>query len=151
MEKVVMEIANFQQVDERIASSGQPGRDAFAAIAGQGYSSVINLALPSSENAIPDEGALVTGAGMNYFHIPVEWQAPKLSQFKLFASVMEAHAREKVWVHCALNMRTSCFIYLYRVIHGGVERDQAMESMRKVWDCNESWSIFIRQVEADAK
>jgi protein tyrosine phosphatase (PTP) superfamily phosphohydrolase (DUF442 family) len=143
-----MDVMNYQQVDQRIATSGQPKRTEFPQIAESGFGTVINLGLPSSEGAILDEGGLVTSAGMNYFHIPVEWQAPKLSQFLLFSSVMNAQLEEKVWVHCALNMRTSCFVYLYRVVHQGVSPEVAMEAVRKVWQPNEIWSGFISRAEA---
>lgn len=142
-----MDVMNFLQIDQRIATSGQPRRAEFSLIADAGYAAVVNLGLPSSEGAILDEGGLVTSAGMNYFHIPVEWQSPKLAQFQLFSDVMNALAEKNVWVHCALNMRTSCFVYLYAVVHQGVGRGVAMEKMEKVWHPNEIWSDFILRVE----
>jgi protein tyrosine phosphatase (PTP) superfamily phosphohydrolase (DUF442 family) len=146
-----MDILNYLQVEEFIASSGQPERDQFSWIAGKGYASVINLALPSSERALADEGALVTASGMNYVHIPVEWQAPKQRQFELFANVMKAHVDRKVWVHCALNFRASCFIYLYRVLCQGVARNDARVVMNEIWECNEIWSGFVENMEAQSQ
>src|SRR5450756_117291 len=35
-----------------------------------------NLALPTSDNAIPNEGSVVTSLGMAYVHIPVDFKAP---------------------------------------------------------------------------
>jgi hypothetical protein len=40
---------------------------------------VINLAMPNSENAIPEEGYIVTARSMTYVHIPVPFDAPMLS------------------------------------------------------------------------
>lgn len=142
-----MDIMNFQQIDERLATSGQPQRAQFAMIAEAGYEAVINLALPTSEGAILDEGGLVTSAGMNYCHIPVEWQSPKLRQFQLFSRVMNALEDKNVWVHCALNMRASSFVYLYSVIHQGVDKSVARERMQNIWQPNEIWSDFILRVE----
>ena len=142
-----MDVMNFLQIDQRIATSGQPRRAEFSLIADAGYAAVVNLGLPSSEGAILDEGGLVTSAGMNYFHIPVEWQSPKLAQFQLFSGVMKALDEKDVWVHCALNMRTSCFVYLYAVVHQGVDRRLAMERVEKVWHPNEIWSGFVDHAE----
>ena len=46
-------IRNFLQIDEHLATSGMPRPDDFAAIAREGYRLVINLAMPTSDNAVP--------------------------------------------------------------------------------------------------
>ena len=66
-----MDILNYVKVDDLISTSGQPREEQFAAIAGQGFRNVVNLALPTSDNAIAGEGDIVAGLGMNYFHLPV--------------------------------------------------------------------------------
>ncbi|WP_217651847.1 protein tyrosine phosphatase family protein [Hydrococcus rivularis] len=104
---VMQEIVNYYQITDKIATSGQPTREQFQKIADAGYESVINLALPSSKNALADEGTIVAGLGMAYFHIPVVWEAPKLDDVRLFFDVMKSLSDRKVWVHCALNMNES--------------------------------------------
>ena len=142
-----MNIVNFLQIDESIASSGQPDRNDFGQIAALGYKTIINLAMPTSDKAIADEGALVTRAGMNYVHIPVEWEAPARHQFEFFSSIMAAQGSQKTWVHCALNMRASSFIYLYRRSHLGVEKSVAQASLTKIWQPNEVWSGYIQDLD----
>jgi hypothetical protein len=56
---------------------------------------------------------------------------------------MDAHRDEKLWVHCAANMRVSAFLGLYRVIKQGWEPERAFELMHGLWQPNEVWSAFI--------
>jgi len=43
-------------------------------IARMGYEAVVSLAMHDSEGAIPDEGSIVAGLEMSYFHIPVPFE-----------------------------------------------------------------------------
>jgi Putative phosphatase (DUF442) len=78
------EITNFVQLTEDIGTSGQPQREQFALIKDAGYDAVINLALPTSDHAIPDEGSVVTGLGMSYSHVPVVFENPTLDNLRTF-------------------------------------------------------------------
>ncbi len=61
MKKMAMEdIVNYLYISEHMASSGQPEEHQFKEIALAGYQVVINLAMPDSDNAVPEEGYLVT-------------------------------------------------------------------------------------------
>lgn len=102
---------NFYQVTEDIGTSGQPTREQFADIARQGYSSVINLAMHDSDNAIPEEGNIVASLGLSYFHIPVPFDQPTAEHVKKFIRLMKVLEGEKIFVHCALNARVSAFVY----------------------------------------
>lgn len=107
------EITNYVRMADDIGSSGQPTREQFAAIAEAGYQVVVNLALPSSDHAIPEEGSIVTGLGMRFVHIPVDFAAPTAADLKQFIGVMEAFRGSKIWVHCVVNARVSAFLYHY--------------------------------------
>ena len=52
-----MSIFNYFQVTDNIASSGQPTSNQFDEIAEDGYSAIINLAMPDHENSIATEGS----------------------------------------------------------------------------------------------
>lgn len=143
-----MDIINFVQVSEKIASSGQPSESDFEKIAKLGYQTIINLALITSDSAIPTEGNIVTDLGMSYVHIPVQWESPTLAQFRLFSAIMSEHANLKVWVHCALNMRVSAFIYIYNKLYLGVPDEQASQKLKAVWQPNAIWEQFIETVQA---
>ncbi len=145
-----MNIINFTELGERLSTSGQPAAADFKTIAAQGFSTVINLALPSSDHALPDEGAIVTALGMNYVHIPVRWEAPRTDQFRRFAGLMRQLGDEKIWVHCALNMRVSCFMYLYRRHELGWPEVEAREPMDAIWNPRDypAWAEFVDNVAA---
>ena len=53
------DIYNFLQLSDSIATSGQPTTEQFSAIKDSGYKIVINLALQTSSNALPDEKQIV--------------------------------------------------------------------------------------------
>ena len=136
-------IKNYVKVSESIATSDQPARGDFPEIANAGYSAVVNLATGTSPDAIPDEGEVAAGEGMAYYHIPVVWTAPEISNLDRFFSVMDSLGGEKVWVHCVLNMRASAFVYLYRLINLGVPEEEARGPMDEVWEPDEIWRGFI--------
>jgi protein tyrosine phosphatase (PTP) superfamily phosphohydrolase (DUF442 family) len=140
------DIYNFLKISNRIATSGQPTSEQFSAIKKAGYEFIINLALPESSNALPDEKQIVENQGMQYIHIPVVWENPTLENVTEFFRVMEAIADKQVFVHCAANMRVSAFMYLYRRLHQGMSDEDAKKDLQKIWSPNETWQSFIEQV-----
>lgn len=139
----VEQIRNYLPISESLGTAGQPTRQQFADVEAAGYRVVVNLAMPDSTNALPDERQLVTEQGMEYVHIPVVWDAPTLDDLERFLAVMDAHQSHKVFVHCALNMRVSCFVFLYRIIRQGVPPEVAGETLRRIWEPNAVWQSFI--------
>jgi protein tyrosine phosphatase (PTP) superfamily phosphohydrolase (DUF442 family) len=107
------EILNYIKINELISTSGQPSVEQFKDIADNEYEVVINLALHNASNAIENEDKVVTSLKMAYFHIPVDFDNPKISDLKLFLNLLQALGANKVWVHCALNYRVSAFMYVY--------------------------------------
>lgn len=147
---MVQSITNYIQITEDLYTSGQPTEEQFKLIREQGVDMVMNLAMPDSDSAIANEGYLVTSLGMNYVHIPVVWEAPKMKQFILFRDVLRLHRYSKVWVHCALNWRVSSFIYLYKVIELNVSQNQAYSELLRVWQPNAHWLAFFERVQAQS-
>jgi protein tyrosine phosphatase (PTP) superfamily phosphohydrolase (DUF442 family) len=105
---------------------------------------VINLALHDDPRySLPDERGTVQSLGLTYVHIHVQFSMPNEGDLLAFFAAMEAHRSEKIWVHCAANMRVTAFLGLYRVIRQGWESARAFELMRGVWQPNQVWSSFI--------
>ena len=142
-----MEITNYYQVSDHVATSGQPTQEQFQIIATADYDAIINLALPTSTNALANEGAIVAGLGMTYFHIPVVWEAPQLDDVQLFFGVMELLKTRRVWVHCALNWRVSCFVYLYQKHILKLPEDEARTPMTELWQPEGVWQQLIQDAE----
>jgi uncharacterized protein (TIGR01244 family) len=139
------EIYNFLPLTEDLLTSGQPTREQFSLIAAVGVKTVINLALQTSSSALPEEETLVKSLGMNYVHIPVIWESPTRANLESFFFTMEAQSGEKVFVHCAANMRVSAFVALYRILRLGWDRNKAFQSTYYIWDpfTDEVWGKFI--------
>ena len=146
-----MDVINYLEVSEHISTSGQPSAEDFATIAKIGYQTVINLALSSSDNAIVHEGDIVTRLGMTYLHIPVQFDRPQTAQFELFAHALQQQAEDRVWVHCALNMRVSAFMYLYNTLYRKLPEADAQQLLQQVWQPNPVWAEFIGTVQQNHK
>jgi protein tyrosine phosphatase (PTP) superfamily phosphohydrolase (DUF442 family) len=146
------DITNYIQMTDDIGSSGQPTREQFAMIAAAGYAAVINLALPTSDHAIPDEGSLVTGSGMSYFHIPVDFAAPTLNDLKTFIGLMRTMEGngQSVWVHCVVNARVSAFLYHYLRRVRGLDEPTSRSPILARWEpqMDEVWREFLAHDEA---
>lgn len=139
------DIINYYQVNPNLATSGQPTATQFQLIAQNNYQVMINLALPSSDNALADEGAIVTELGLIYIHIPVVWESPRVEEVKLFYDLMTIFKDRKVWVHCAKNMRVSCFIYLWQKHLLKLPEEQASYSMKEIWQPQGVWQKLIEE------
>jgi protein tyrosine phosphatase (PTP) superfamily phosphohydrolase (DUF442 family) len=137
-------IRNFLRLDDRLATSGMPQPDDFAALRQAGFDVVINLALPTSDHALPNEGELVSTQGMTYIHIPVNFESPQPADFDRFTRVMDACAGQRVFVHCAANMRVSAFVFLHRLKHGE-ESALPENDLKKIWQLDGVWLEFVNQ------
>lgn len=139
-------IINYFPYAPNLATGGQPTPAQLDALAAAGYEVVINLAMPTSTNALPNEAELAAAAGMDYIAIPVVWENPTLDDLARFFEAMDATANRRVFVHCALNWRVSSFMYLYRVLKLGVPREEAVWDLLSIWEPDETWSAFIAKV-----
>jgi protein tyrosine phosphatase (PTP) superfamily phosphohydrolase (DUF442 family) len=140
------DIRNFVQMTDTVGTSGQPTVEQFGEIAKAGYSSVINLATPDSDDAIADEGTVVTSLGMKYVHIPVPFDAPTKQHLRSFIRVMRTIDGEKVWVHCVVNARVSAFMYHYLKIDKAYEDDAAKNQLLRRWEpkMDPAWIKFLQ-------
>lgn len=140
----VSDIYNYRGVDDSLATGGQPTEGQLAAAARAGFEVVINLALHDDPRySLPDEPGLVQSLGMEYIHIPVQFDAPGEDDMLKFFAAMDQHESKKILVHCAANMRVSAFLGLYRVIEQNWSKEAAFELMKSVWEPNAVWSSFI--------
>ena len=140
-----MDIQNYLVLNKQLITGGQPSKDSFKKLSKKGVVVVINL-LPSHQNPIENEEFLVAENNMDYIHIPVDWDNPKKTDFNSFVMAMKKHQGKKIFVHCAMNMRVSAFIYLYRILHDNFHKEKAKESMEKIWKPSGTWAEFIEKV-----
>ncbi len=142
----VTDIYHFLPLTDHLLTSGQPSRSQFEPVAGSGVETVINLALDTSDHALPDEAEIVENLGMEYVHIPVLWEAPARADLDRFMDAMDARQGKKLLVHCAANMRVSAFVALYRVLRQGWDWEKAAVDVRRIWDPDQNpvWREFIQ-------
>ena len=136
-------IFNYLQLDDRVATSGQFTEAQFDLIKAAGYELVINLAPASAENALGNEDEVLEELDLEYCHLPVVFQSPKLDDLERFIAVFEANQDKKIWVHCAANMRVSAFFFKYRTQRLGWSVEDAITDLHEVWQPIRVWQRFI--------
>jgi protein tyrosine phosphatase (PTP) superfamily phosphohydrolase (DUF442 family) len=137
---------NFLRYSSKLSSGGSPTLQDLEAARDSGCEVVINLALPTSPGAIPEEGDHVRRLGMQYIPIPVIWETPTRQNLMDFFDAMHACRERSVFVHCVMNMRVSAFIYLYRILRLGVDPQEARENLIKIWEPDGVWLDFIQSM-----
>lgn len=141
------EIYNYLQLNENLSSSGMPTAEQMKEVAEAGVKVVINLALKTSPNALADEDKIVESLGMEYIHIPVQWENPTRQDLEDFFNAMDTHRNQKVHVHCQANYRATAFITLYRVLREGWKQEDALLIMEKIWNPEDFpvWQKFMEE------
>ena len=139
-------IANVLPVTHEWLTGGQPKPDQLAALATHGYQVVINLAEERSPGYLPDEEWIVARLGMRYEHLPISWDAPSEDGFASFSSLLDTYAGQRIFVHCAANMRVSAMLYLYRIVHQGIREERARADLNAIWAPNETWRALVEQI-----
>jgi len=140
------DIFNFIQLDDRVATSGQPTEAQFGLVKEAGYSTVINLAPKSHENALGNEDEILERMGIRYIHLPVVFTNPTREDFDRFVDVLESCDDDRIWVHCAANMRVSAFFFKYRTERLGWSSDEAETDLHRIWEPGKVmgvWQTFI--------
>jgi protein tyrosine phosphatase (PTP) superfamily phosphohydrolase (DUF442 family) len=136
-------IYHWRRLDHRITTSGQPTEEQLADIRALGVKHIVNLALHTHEKALPDEAASVNKLGMEYIHIPVDFQNPTERDFRQFCSVMRQLKDAPVHVHCIANYRVTAFFYRYRRDVLGIDEATARTEMEAIWHPEGVWAAFI--------
>ena len=149
VEEQLKQIQAFLPLSDTVGTAGQPTAAQFADIEAAGYQSIVNLAQVNSTDAIPEEADIVTQLGMEYVHIPVDWETPSLDDLARFFEVMEHRSDTQVFVHCAKNMRVSAFMYLYRVTRQQVAAEDALEDVYQIWMPIPHWQAFMDRAIAE--
>jgi protein tyrosine phosphatase (PTP) superfamily phosphohydrolase (DUF442 family) len=143
------DIFNYHKVDDQVITGGQPTADQLKSAAEEGFNTVVNLATERPDSPF-DEASLVRSLGMAYYHIPVEWDHPKASDFEAFEGLVQQLGTGKTLIHCAANFRVTAFYSLYAMKHLGWSEAQADEFRKPVWQGSDYpvWEKFIGDLKA---
>ena len=137
-------IINYIQINDNIATSGQPTKKQFKQIAQEGYEIVINLAVCHSEGRIEEEDKVVTDLGMNYIHIPVEFEEPTEKNLLDFIEILDLLSHKKIWVHCIMNYRVSAFMYVFHKYVLRTPFDEIDLSVLEEWGPSQQWQDIMK-------
>jgi protein tyrosine phosphatase (PTP) superfamily phosphohydrolase (DUF442 family) len=134
---------NVVEISERLVTSGQPSAMALASLKALGFDAVIYLAPATVSDAVPEEPRIVTGQGLVFINLPVQFDAPSARDYETFAALLKGLGTRKVLVHCQINLRASSFVFLYRVLALGDVPRQAYEALSSVWVPHGPWRRLI--------
>lgn len=136
------DIFNWQRIDDRITTSGQPSEEQLGAIRALGVTHIINLGLHTHARALPDEGRSVQALGMEYIHIPVDFENPTDDDLARFCVHMRELDGQTIHVHCIANLRVSVFLFRYRRDELRVGEREARDDMERIWRPGGVWAIL---------
>lgn len=144
----IEEIYNYLKVNDELVLGGQPREEQLQAAAEQGFTAVINLATINPRYSLKDEAGSVQALGMNYYHIPVEWEHPTVADFEAFEKVFKGLTTTKTLVHCAANFRVTAFYSLYGMKNLGWSQEQADDFRSVIWKGTDNpvWEQFMEDV-----
>jgi uncharacterized protein (TIGR01244 family) len=137
------QITAFRRLSPNLATAGQPTSDQVTAIARAGFKHLINLALPSSPGALPDESAEAARAGLDYLHLPIDFEQPELERAAQLFRALDERQGQSVFVHCAANKRVSALLAVYRTARGGVCIRHARRDLHAIWEPNHTWRRYL--------
>lgn len=140
------DIVNYREYDANFSSSGQPDAGQLKLLSEAGFKRIVYIAFNDNGTAIAAEDRTVKSLGMDYLHIPVDFENPTSEDFEDFAAVMNRDQKVRTLLHCQVNYRASTFSFLYRVIYLGVPVAQAKKDLDGIWQPDETWYRFIVEV-----
>jgi protein tyrosine/serine phosphatase len=122
-------IDSFGRINPNYYRGAQPkGRD-YADLAALGVRTLINL---TSDDAMTDEKAMATHAGLEYVQIPMTTHTPPTPEKLVeFLKIVNDAASQPVYVHCVGGRhRTGVMTAIYRMTQDGWTSAQAFQEMK---------------------
>lgn len=142
------QIIAWQRLGPALTTSGALSEGDIDALAALGTAHVINLALATHPQALPDEEALLAARGIGYTHLPIPFDAPDDSHYAAFRAALDAAPRP-LHIHCIMNWRVSACLYRWHREQGMAE-GEARALMARQWQPERSdhpdapaWAAFI--------
>jgi len=139
-------IDNYIRYSPYFSSSGQPGADDLEKLSEAGFQRIIYLAFSDNKSALEHEDRVAKSLGMDYLHVPVDFEQPAIDDFEDVAAVLNRDKTIRTLLHCQVNFRASTFSFLYRVIYDGVPMATAKADLDSIWQPDRVWYRFIVEV-----
>lgn len=135
-------ILNWRRMTPTITTSGQPTEAQLSELREMGVTRIVNLGPHDNKGALDDEAGTVTGLGMVYDYIPVDFEAPTDADFEAFRAVLENNPDEVIHVHCIYNARVSAFFFRYAADWDQMSVAEASNNLESIWRPGDDWAEF---------
>ena len=121
-------ITNFARVETTVACAGAVEASAVPDIKKLGFASIINLRQASEQGAnVEGEGAAAKAAGINYYNIPFNTQAPDPNLVPSFLAAVTNPSNQPAFIHCAAGGRAATMWLIKRMQIDGWEQQKALD------------------------
>lgn len=139
-----MDIQNYYQYNETLASGAQPTPGQIAALREKGFEAVVNISPVSARNALREEADLVEKQQMDYVHFPVDCSNLRPLHYTTFKGIMDGLENKKVFVHCGGNIKSSNLLHMYHVLEKGVNETESLQTLKRIQNPEEKWFRFFK-------
>ncbi|HMO56588.1 MAG TPA: protein tyrosine phosphatase family protein [Roseiflexaceae bacterium] len=114
-------------IDDRLTFAGQPQPEDWAALAAEGFDTVINMRSDAERAAMQQQSAVA--AGLRYIHLPLpvyELEPQHLAEYHELLAAQNG----RVLLHCRSATRVALMWLLDRVVYDGWSRERAEQALR---------------------
>ena len=119
-------ITNFARVETTVACAGAVEASAVPDIKKLGFKSIINLRQASEQGAnVEGEGAAAKSAGIAYYSIPFNTQAPAPNLVPDFLAAVTKPENQPAFIHCAAGGRAATMWMIKRMQVDGWDEKKA--------------------------
>ena len=136
-------IRNFTKIDATIACAGATEDAAMPLLAERGYTSVINLRLPTEDGVdIEVSTAAAEAAGLKYIHLPFSGSAPDPKIADAFIAAVTDAANQPVFIHCGTANRVGALWLAKRMLVDKWDQARALEEAKLIGLTSEALERF---------
>ncbi len=119
-------VTNFTRLETTVACAGAVKVEAVPEIKKMGFASIINLRQASEPGAdIDAEAAAAKAAGIRFYHIPFNGQAPEPAVADKFLEAITTKGSEPAFIHCAGGNRAAAMWLVKRLAVDHWDADRA--------------------------
>src|SRR5262245_473755 len=119
-------ITNFSKLETTVACAGAVEATAVPDIKKLGFKSIINLRTAAEQGAnIEGEGAAAKSAGITYYSIPFNTQAPSANLVPDFLAAVTKQENQPAFIHCAGGGRAAAMWMIKRMQVDGWDQQKA--------------------------
>lgn len=119
-------VTNFTRLETTVACAGAVKVEAVPEIKKMGFASIINLRQENEPGAdIEAEAAAAKAAGIRFYHIPFNAQAPEPAAADRFLDAITTKGSEPAFIHCARGGRAAAMWLVKRLAVDHWDTDRA--------------------------